>query len=122
MLSFELVRISSEGLEIFAFPCNNFGSQEPGTNDEILQFASEKGAKYPVFGKLQCEAGDKTHPLYQYLTSSVSSMIGSGLKWNFAKFLCDSQGIPVKRYLPVNSPLSIESDIVQLLKKSNAEL
>ena len=105
-------------MEIFAFPCNNFANQEPGTNAEIKQFAADKGAKYPVFGKLECDNGLKTHPVYDYLKSSLSGgILGSGLKWNFAKFLCDANGVPVKRYLPTNSPLSIEQDIKDLLAK-----
>lgn len=112
---------SSQGLEILAFPCNNFGSQEPGTNEEIGLFATEKkGATFPVFGKLECEHTDpaQTHPLYQYLKTSVPAGItGQGLKWNFAKFLCDENGVPIDRYLPITSPFKIEKDIVELLSK-----
>lgn len=106
------------GLEILAFPCNNFGGQEPGTNEEILQFAKDHGATYPVLGKLECDNGDKTHPVYQYLKGSLDNgIIGQGLKWNFAKFLCDANGVPVKRYIPTTGPLAIEADIVELLNK-----
>lgn len=108
--------IRSDGLEILAFPCNNFGKQEPGTNEEIKKFAQLKGAEYPVFGKLECENGDITHPLYVFLKESVSGgLLGDGLKWNFAKFLCDQNGTPVKRYFPPQSPLSIEQDILDLI-------
>lgn len=110
--------LSDKGLEILAFPCNNFGSQEPGTNDEIQAFAANKGAAYPVLGKLECDNGDQTHPIYQYLKGSVSGgLLGAGLKWNFAKFLCDANGVPVQRYIPTTSPLAIENDIVKLLEK-----
>eukprot|EP01040_Poterioochromonas_malhamensis_P000720 gene720-769_t len=111
-------KYSSQGLEILAFPCNNFGGQEPAENLNILSFAREvKQATFPVLGKLECDNGEKTHPLYNFLKSSVSGgLLGSGLKWNFAKFLCDKDGVPVKRYLPISNPLSIEKDIVDLLE------
>lgn len=70
-----------------------------------------------MLGKLQCDNGAKTHPLFVYLKNSLSGGIfGSGLKWNFAKFLCDANGLPIKRYLPITSPWSMEKDIVELLK------
>lgn len=112
--------ISSQGLEILAFPCNNFGGQEPGSNEEIATFSTKKGATYPVFGKLECENKDAnlTHPLYRYLKAAVpGGMLGQGLKWNFAKFLCDANGVPVKRYLPITGPTAIEKDILELLAK-----
>mmetsp|Transcript_7923 Transcript_7923/g.13131 ORF Transcript_7923/g.13131 Transcript_7923/m.13131 type:complete len:118 (-) Transcript_7923:381-734(-) len=109
---------SEKGLEILAFPCNNFGGQEPGTNAEISEFATRRGATYPVLGKLECENREKTHPLYRYLKASLEGgLMGQGLKWNFAKFLCDSNGVPVNRYIPVTSPMSIEKDILKLLEK-----
>lgn len=108
-------RYKAEGLEILAFPCNNFASQEPGTNDEIQEFARQKGAEYPVLGKLQCDAGADTHPIYKYLMGSLSSNAGPGLTWNFAKFLCNADGVPIKRYLPDCNPLSIEEDIKEVL-------
>ncbi len=102
-----------------AFPCNNFNNQEPGTNSEIYKFATvEKGATYPILGKLDCENGQNTHPLYVYLKKSLGAgMFGEKLKWNFSKFLCDANGVPVKRYAPVISPLGIEKDILKLLNK-----
>ena len=99
-----------------AFPCNNFGAQEPGTNEEILAFAKERGATYPVLGKLECDNGDITHPVYQFLKASLDNgLVGRGLKWNFAKFLCDAEGKPVKRYFPITGPLAIEPDILEVM-------
>lgn len=70
-------------------------------------------------GKLECDNGEQTHPLYQYLKNNGgSSILGKGLKWNFAKFLCDETGVPVERYLPTTNPRSIESDIVKLINKT----
>ena len=107
---------SEEGLQILAFPCNNFGGQEPGTNQEILDFANSKDATFPLFGKLECEHADseKTHPIYRYLRGKFG---GASLKWNFAKFLCDANGIPVSKYSPWEPFSKIEADIVQLLRK-----
>jgi glutathione peroxidase-family protein len=66
-------------LEILAFPCNNFGGQEPGTNEEIQSFAISKGAKFPVLGKVECDNGDKTIPLYQFLKEAVpGGILGNG--------------------------------------------
>lgn len=114
-----IVPCSPEGLEILAFPCNNFGGQEPGTDNEILSYAREvKEATFPILGKLECDNGEKTHPIYNYLKTSLDGgLLGQGLKWNFAKFLVDSEGKPVKRYLPIANPLSLESDIQELLRK-----
>lgn len=110
-------KYGSSGFEILAFPCNNFGSQEPGTNEEILAYARNKGATFTIMGKLECENGVKTHPLYQYLRTSCSGgMLGQALKWNYTKFLCNSEGVPVKRYGPMQSPFSFEADISALLK------
>jgi glutathione peroxidase-family protein len=79
-------------------------------------FARTKGAQFPLFGKLECNNGDKTHPLYQYLMETLpEELFGGALKWNFVKFLCNADGVPIKRYLPIFSPLSIEGDIKKLL-------
>jgi len=111
-------KYSSQGLEILAFPCNNFGGQEPGSDAEVLAFAKSKGAEYPVLGKIECDNGASTHPLFQYLMGTVGGgPLGDGLKWNFAKFLCNSEGVPVKRFAPPQSPLNIEQDIRALVLK-----
>lgn len=106
-------------MEILAFPCNNFGGQEPAGNDDILLYAREtKHATFPVLGKLECDNGAETHPLYKFLKSSIDGgILGNGLKWNFAKFLIDSNGVPVQRYLPIKNPADLEKDIEELLSK-----
>ena len=104
------------GLEILAFPCNNFGGQEPGSNAQIHSFAKSKGANFPILGKIECENGDQTAPVYSFLRNSVKcGMLGQSLKWNFTKFLCDADGVPVKRYGPTDSPMSFEKDIKKIL-------
>lgn len=107
----------SNDLEILAFPCNDFGAQEPGTNEEILAFAKEKGATFPILGKVDCQNKLDTDPFFVYLSSSLPNGItGQALKWNFCKFLCDKDGFPIKRYAPTSGPLSFEKDIIELIK------
>ncbi len=75
----------NDGFEVLAFPCNNFGSQEPGTNEEIQVFAGNKGATFPVLGKLECENGNSTHPLYQFLRGNLPLL--NSLKWLIIEYL-----------------------------------
>lgn len=108
-------KYSSKGLEILAFPCNDFGGQEPGSNSEVAAFAKGKGATFPILGKVACEK-EATVPVYKYLKTSKKGPLGAEtLLWNFAKFLCDADGVPIKRFPPTSSPLSFEADIVKLL-------
>lgn len=117
---------SVHGLEILAFPCNNFGGQEPGTHEEIMSYVRHnKHASFPIFGKVECDNRDQTHPLYVFLKQKIiNSFFGPGLIWNFAKFLCDENGVPIKRYLPIQTPSSFEGDIIKALglQEANAEL
>ncbi|KAM7494230.1 hypothetical protein LguiB_028839 [Lonicera macranthoides] len=104
-----------QGFEILAFPCNQFGGQEPGTNEEIKEFACTRfKAEYPIFDKVDVN-GAKAAPLYKYLKSSKGGLLGDDIKWNFSKFLVDKDGKVVDRYAPTTSPLSIEKDIKKLL-------
>ncbi|KAJ6808456.1 putative glutathione peroxidase [Iris pallida] len=108
-------KYKDQGLEILAFPCNQFGSQEPGTNEEIVEFACTRfKAEYPIFDKVDVN-GDTASPIYKYLKSSKGGIFGNGIKWNFTKFLVDKEGRVVDRYAPTTSPLSIEKDIKKLL-------
>lgn len=108
-----------DDLEILAFPCNNFGWQEPGTNEEIAAFAVERGATFPVLGKVECENGDDTVPVFKFLRQSVDGgILGQSIKWNFTKWITDKNGVPIKRYGPQTSPLSFESDIVEIIEAS----
>ncbi|KAI7988599.1 putative phospholipid hydroperoxide glutathione peroxidase [Camellia lanceoleosa] len=104
-----------KGLEILAFPCNQFGEQEPGNNDQILEFACTRfKAEFPIFDKVDVN-GDNAAPLYKFLKSSKGGLLGDSIKWNFSKFLVDKEGNVVDRYAPTTSPLSIEKDIKKLL-------
>ncbi|CAM9227316.1 unnamed protein product [Ectocarpus fasciculatus] len=110
-------RYNSKGLEILAFPCNDFGQQEPNSNGEILEFAQSRGATYPVFGKIGIQPGPDQSSLYNYLINFSGNGVKKGpLKWNFEKFLIGRDGVPVSRYGSRVSPLAIEGDITKLLE------
>ncbi|XAR55060.1 Phospholipid-hydroperoxide glutathione peroxidase [Bertholletia excelsa] len=108
-------KYKDQGLEILAFPCNQFGGQEPGTNEQIMEFACTRfKAEFPIFDKVDVN-GDKTAPIYKFLKSSKGELLGDNIKWNFAKFLVDKDGKVVDRYAPTTSPLAMEKDIKKLL-------
>ena len=106
----------SRDLEILAFPCNQFGGQEPGTPQQIEEFCSTKfGITFPIFQKTDVN-GHHTHPLFVYLKTAAPGLLGTeAIKWNFTKFLIGRDGLPVKRYASASSPASISADIQKLL-------
>lgn len=105
-----------EGLEILAFPCNQFAKQESGSNSEIQEFCQVNyGLTFPVYGKLDVN-GKSAHPLYQYLKSEQGGgLLGKRIKWNFTKFLVDREGNVVKRYAPTVKPLDMKEDLIKLM-------
>jgi glutathione peroxidase len=107
---------NSQGLEILAFPSNQFGAQEPGTNDEIKSFCTEKyNVTFPIFNKIDVN-GPNEDPLYTFLKSSKRGFLGyKPIEWNFAKFLISGNGDVIKRYLPSTKPNKIEKKIAKLL-------
>ena len=107
-----------QGLVILGFPCNQFANQEPGNSDEIEEFCQiNYGVTFPIFQKINVN-GKETHPIFKYLKSKLSGGIfGSSIKWNFTKFVIDSQGIPVKRFSPNTKPENMENTINELLKQ-----
>ena len=106
-----------QGLVILGFPCNQFANQEPGSSDEIEEFCEiNYGVTFPLFEKINVN-GKETHPIFKFLKSQLSGGIfGSSIKWNFTKFVIDSQGIPVKRFSPNTKPENMENTINELLK------
>ena len=103
------------GLEILALPCNQFGRQEPGTNEEIQEFCQlNYGLTFPVMGKIDVN-GRNAHPLYAYLKSEAGGLLTDAIKWNFTKFLVDRDGNVVKRFAPDYKPSSMAENIEQLL-------
>lgn len=98
------------------FPCNQFGKQEPGTNGEILAFASSKyGVTFPMFAKIEVN-GDGAAPLYQFLREAKPNPDGStAIQWNFTKFLVDRQGRVLERYAPTMTPEQIAAELGAVL-------
>jgi glutathione peroxidase len=109
-------KYKDQGLEILGFPCNQFGSQDPGSNDEITEFCQlNYGVSFPMFGKIEVNGGD-TDPLYAHLKKEAPGALGTkAIKWNFTKFLVDTSGKVLKRYSSATKPRAIEKDIKKLL-------
>ena len=101
---------------MLGFPCNQFGKQDPGTNDEITEFCQlNYGVSFPMFGKIEVN-GSNADPLFKHLKKAAPGALGTeGIKWNFTKFLIDGNGKVVKRYAPTVKPRDIEKDIKKLL-------
>jgi glutathione peroxidase len=109
-------KFKDKGLVILGFPCDQFGHQEPGDENEIKNFCSlNYDVTFPMFAKIKVN-GDDAHPLYKFLKQEEKGILGtSGIKWNFTKFLVDKAGTVVKRYGSMDSPDSIEKDLAPLL-------
>ncbi|XP_057978339.1 probable glutathione peroxidase 8 [Malania oleifera] len=108
-------KYKDQGLEILAFPCNQFGEQEPGTNDQIVDFVCTRfKSEFPVFDKVEVN-GDNSSPLYKFLKSGKWGIFSDNIQWNFTKFLVDKDGKVADRYYPTTSPLSIEHNVKKLL-------
>ena len=109
-------KFNSNGFEILGFPCNQFKGQEPGTNEEIQFFCTEKyNVSFKIFNKIDVN-GPNTDPFYDFLKNEQSGVLGTkNIKWNFSKFLVNKNGEVIKRYSPTTKPEDIESDIADLL-------
>ena len=106
---------ADRGFVVLGFPCDQFGGQEPGAEDEIATFCeSQFGVQFPMFSKVKVNGSD-AHPLYQWLKSEKKGVLGGAIKWNFTKFLVDTEGNVVKRYGSTTSPQDIAKDIEALL-------
>jgi glutathione peroxidase len=104
-----------QGLVILGFPCDQFGHQEPGTEDEIEEFCQVNyGVKFPMFAKIDVNGSD-AHPLYQWLRSQKGGVLGDKIKWNFTKFLVDPDGNVVDRYASITKPEKLVGDIEKVL-------
>lgn len=104
-----------KGLEILDFPCNQFGHQAPGTDEEIQEFCTLKyNTTFPLFSKIDVN-GKNADPLFVYLKAQQGGFLGDDIKWNFTKFLVSRDGTVVGRYAPVTKPEKIEEDILKLL-------
>ena len=104
-----------DGLVVLGFPCDQFGNQEPGTEQEIATFCeSSYGVTFPMFAKLEVN-GAGTHPLYAWLKSEKAGPKGADIDWNFTKFLLDRQGNVVARYGPQTTPEELTPDVEKQL-------
>ena len=110
-------RYKKQGFEVLGFPCDQFGHQEPGGDDEIRSFCElNYGVDFPLFSKIEVN-GQNAHPIYKFLKSEKGGLLGDSIKWNFTKFLIDKQGNVVDRYAPMTLPEHIARDIERELAK-----
>ncbi|RAK18905.1 glutathione peroxidase [Anoxybacillus vitaminiphilus] len=105
-----------KGFEVLAFPCNQFGQQEPGSESEIERFCQlNYGVTFPLFAKVDVN-GANAHPLFVYLTEKAPGILGTkAIKWNFTKFLVDKNGNVVGRFAPQTKPSELKQEIEKLL-------
>ena len=109
----------AQGLTVLGFPCNQFGSQEPGTEEEIGEFCQKNyGVTFPMFAKVDVNGGDE-HPLYTWLKSEKGGLLGKSIKWNFTKFLVGRDGEVIARYAPSTEPAALVADIEKALAARN---
>ena len=108
---------ADRGFAVLGFPCDQFGHQEPGTEEQIAEFCeSSYGVTFPMFAKVDVN-GDTAHPLYQWLKSEQSGLLGGAIKWNFTKFLVGRDGAVLGRYGSTTKPGKIRPDIEQALDR-----
>jgi glutathione peroxidase len=108
-------RFQPRGFEILAFPCDQFGHQEPGSDAQIATFCSTTyGVTFPLFAKIEVN-GKNAHPLYVWLRQAKSGLLGNSIKWNFTKFLVDKAGAVRARLPPTTTPENLARDVAELL-------
>ena len=108
-------KYGEQGLEILDFPCNQFGNQAPGTEDEIVDFCQSRyGVTFKQFAKVEVNGANES-PVFTYLKSQKGGVFGKNIKWNFTKFLINRDGAVVQRFAPTAKPEAIEAKIKELL-------
>jgi len=109
-------KYKEQGFEVLGFPCNQFGGQDPGSNQEIGSFCQRNyGVSFPMFAKVDVK-GPEAHAIFRYLTREAKGVLGSeNIKWNFTKFLVSRDGKVLNRYAPTTKPESLEEDIEKAL-------
>jgi glutathione peroxidase len=111
---------ADQGLVVLGFPCNQFGGQEPGDEEQIGAFCQRNyGVTFPLFAKVDVN-GDAAHPLFDWLTSEKGGLLGSSIKWNFTKFLVGRDGRVIQRYGSTTVPEAITADIEAALQQTAA--
>lgn len=109
-------KYAAQGLVVLGFPCNQFGSQEPGGVNDIAQTCHVNyGVSFPIFAKVEVN-GAATHPVFRYLKDELPGLLGRGTKWNFTKFMIGRDGRPLKRFAPFTTPEKLEPVIVAALE------
>ena len=104
-----------QGFEVLGFPCNQFGGQDPGSNEQIGVFCQKNyGVDFPMFAKVDVK-GSEAHALFRYLTNNSKGVLGNGIKWNFTKFLIGKDGTVLHRYAPTTKPEALQEDIEKAL-------
>ena len=111
--------LRDEGLVVLGFPCNQFGSQESGTEEEIGEFCQVNyGVTFPMFAKVDVNGKD-AHPLFTWLKGEKKGLLGGTIKWNFTKFLLGRDGQVIKRYAPTTAPLDLAADVEKAIASEN---
>ncbi|HLR52061.1 MAG TPA: glutathione peroxidase [Candidatus Avamphibacillus sp.] len=111
---------NERGFEILGFPCNQFGNQDPGSNEEIESFCQMNyNVTFPMFSKIDVK-GENAHPLYKYLTTEAKGILSDQIKWNFTKFLVNRDGEVIDRFAPQTKPSKLKEDIETELNKKLA--
>ncbi|WP_425917855.1 glutathione peroxidase [Acinetobacter sp. TSRC1-2] len=110
-------KYKDQGLEVLGFPCNQFGGQDPGSNDQIGAYCQKNyGVTFPMFSKVDVK-GPEAHILFRYLTNNSKGILGNGIKWNFTKFLIGKDGKVLNRFAPTTKPEDLESEVEAALAK-----
>ena len=103
------------GFAVLAFPCDQFGHQEPGSDQEIARFCDRTfGVTFPLFAKIEVN-GPRAHPLYVWLKQQKGGLLGSAIKWNFTKFLVNKAGLVQARFAPTTKPEGLSRDVAALV-------
>ncbi|WP_349929379.1 glutathione peroxidase [Acinetobacter sp. A1-4-2] len=104
-------KYKDQGFDVLGFPCNQFGGQDPGSNEQIGAFCQKNyGVSFPMFAKVDVK-GPEAHILFRYLTNNSKGILGNGIKWNFTKFLIGKDGKVLNRFAPTTKPEELESEI-----------
>ncbi len=108
-------KYNAQGFEVLGFPCNQFGGQDPGSNEQIGEYCQRNyGVKFPMFAKVDVK-GPSAHVIFRYLTNNSKGILGNGIKWNFTKFLINKKGEVINRYAPTTKPEELANDIEKAL-------
>lgn len=111
-------KYQAQGFEVLGFPCNQFGGQDPASNEKIGEFCQRNyGVSFPMFAKVDVKGPD-AHVIFRYLTNNSKGILGNGIKWNFTKFLINKQGQVINRYAPKTKPEELAEDIEKALAES----